>query len=174
MREFAQQVAAAFVHVHALALPACRDVQRLHLKINLRAFVGLEGVRPHLQAVPGVEPLRSDYNPATWMLEVSGGGAKMHTEAVKADFAQIYRDSAAYAETARLADEIAARSKAATEPLALTSQYAAPLGRQASGLLRKLFIVYWCASAKRRALRSSHGITAPEQIRSATVSLLAK
>ena len=121
--------------------------------------------KPVVQAVPGVQPLPVDYNPATWMLEVSGGGAKMHTEAVKADFAAIYRDSAAHAETARRGEEIAERSKGKSEPLALASTYAAPLGRQISGLTRKLFIVYWCArlAVPSAAVSCSRGCTSVQR-----------
>ena len=97
----------------------------------------------YMQAIDGVAPPSKDYNPATWMLEVSGGGAKMHTEAADADFAQLYLESALCRETDTRAAEIAAESAKQSQPIALSSRYAASLRRQIEQLLYKLFIVYW-------------------------------
>ena len=98
-----------------------------------------------MQAVPGVSQLPQDYNPATWMLEVSGGGAKMHTDAVDVNFADVYRRSERCKETAATADALAEAAKARGAPLALASRYAASLPQQILHVTRKLFIVYWCA-----------------------------
>jgi hypothetical protein len=116
---------------------------------------------PFLQATEGVTPLPKDYNPATWMLEVSGGGAKMHTEAAKADFGALYRASPLCAETKARATQIADEARKRSEPLALASRYAAPLPRQIAQVTKKLFIVYWraprpaCCAAAVPQLRSS-------------------
>lgn len=105
------------------------------------------------QEIPGVSPLPEGYNPATWMLEVSGGGAKMHTAAVKADFAALYRTSLVCHETEQRAAEVAAIAKARSKPLALASRYAASRARQTIMVTWKLFLVYWCASRSHLSTR---------------------
>jgi hypothetical protein len=44
----------------------------------------------YLEAVPGVEPLRAGYNPATWMLEVTGGSMSTKFAAAAHDFPALY------------------------------------------------------------------------------------
>jgi hypothetical protein len=83
---------------------------------------------------------------ATWMLEVSGGAAKMHTEAVKADFTALYRSSETCRRTEKTAADIAASAKQNCMPLSLKTQYAASQGQQIRQVAWKLFLVYWCAS----------------------------
>ncbi|MEW5297917.1 MAG: hypothetical protein WDW36_001095 [Sanguina aurantia] len=48
----------------------------------------------YLQAVPGTQPLLSGFNPATWMLEVTGGSMATTVVAVAADWPAIYAASA--------------------------------------------------------------------------------
>jgi hypothetical protein len=79
------------------------------------------------------------------MLEVSGGGAKMHTEAVKADFTALYRASELCLRTEKAAAEIVDTAKANCEPLQLKSEYAASSGRQIVQVTWKFFLVYWYA-----------------------------
>jgi hypothetical protein len=43
-----------------------------------------------MQAIPGVPKIRPDYNPATWMLEVSSVSIENQ---LGIDFAEIYRKS---------------------------------------------------------------------------------
>ncbi len=48
----------------------------------------------YLEAVPGVQPIRSGENPATWMLEVTGGASVTgKSKAAKVDFAEYYKVS---------------------------------------------------------------------------------
>ena len=99
-----------------------------------------------MQGIRGVKPLRSDYNPATWMLEVSGGGAKMYTDAVHANFEQIYRDSPLCKETQARAAALAQHGREKTSPLALASAHAAPMRAQIWHVTKKMFIIYWYAN----------------------------
>ena len=49
----------------------------------------------YLEAVPGVQHIRAGENPATWMLEVTGGAAVTgKSKAAKVDFAEYYKVSA--------------------------------------------------------------------------------
>lgn len=100
-----------------------------------------------LQAVPGVAQLPDGYNPATWMLEVSGGGSSMRTEAAgKVDFVLLYRDSRLCKLVVARADEVAQSARADGEPLTQSSQYAASFMQQAAHLTVKLALVYWCGT----------------------------
>lgn len=45
----------------------------------------------YLEAVPGVTPISPGANPATWMLEVSGGSAATSVAASHADFPTVYK-----------------------------------------------------------------------------------
>lgn len=98
-----------------------------------------------VQGISGVPQLPAGYNPATWMLEVSGGGAKMHIEAVDVDFAAQYHGSALCAQAARTVDALVAERGAATAPLALATRYAVPFTQQTKMAVWKQGIVYWCA-----------------------------
>ena len=45
------------------------------------------------QGIPGVPKIRNNYNPATWMLEVTSTSAETELDV---DFAQKYRESALF------------------------------------------------------------------------------
>ena len=51
----------------------------------------------YLEAVPGVQPIRAGENPATWMLEVTGGASVTgKSKAAKVDFVEYYKVSRRY------------------------------------------------------------------------------
>jgi hypothetical protein len=110
--------------------------------------LGMESSRlvQYFEGIPGVSPLPKDYNPATWMLEVSGGSAKMHTEAVRADFGEMFRMSEMCVTNETKAAQIAEYSNKHSEMLALTTRYAATLSRQMQQTIWKLSVIYWCAA----------------------------
>lgn len=59
-------------------------------------YCGMMGVESaslisYLQAVPGVTPIKAGANPATWMLEVTGGSAATAVTAADADFPELYK-----------------------------------------------------------------------------------
>ena len=101
-----------------------------------------------VQAIKGVEPIVEGYNPATWMLEVTGSGYKHRggDDGEPTDFAQVYQDSALSRENEQAVDDIASSTAAKTEPLQLATRYAATRWQQIVQVTRKLFLVYWCAS----------------------------
>lgn len=79
------------------------------------------------------------------MLEISGGGARMHVASADADFPALYRTSDLATRCAARADELAAAGARDHEPLSLATQFAAPRSQQLSNLCWKLTLVYWCA-----------------------------
>ena len=90
--------------------------------------------------------LPEGYNPATWMLEVSGGAAKMKVAATSTeDFPAVYRSSAQYKVASQRVEELAARGAATSEPLSLASRYAVPFAPLTKIVTWKMFILYWCA-----------------------------
>lgn len=44
----------------------------------------------YLEAIPGVAGIGPGHNPATWMLEVTGGAAKTMVDAADVDFVSVY------------------------------------------------------------------------------------
>ncbi len=50
----------------------------------------------YLEAQPGVEPIRPGYNPATWMLEVTGGSMSTTFKDAGQDFPTLYKVSWAH------------------------------------------------------------------------------
>ena len=99
-----------------------------------------------MQAIPGIPPLPEDYNPATWMLEVSFGEAKMRfSSTTNHDFAALYRDSELCARTAERVEELINSMAKYQEPLTLASQFAVPFWRQTVMVTWKMFVVYWCS-----------------------------
>ncbi|KXZ56523.1 hypothetical protein GPECTOR_1g47 [Gonium pectorale] len=96
-------------------------------------------------AVPGVEPLPEGYNPATWMLEVTGAAKAVRIKAVEGvDWPQVYAASSLAASNADRAARLVEEGRAAhPEPLQVAGKYAAGLGTQFMALLRKFRLVYW-------------------------------
>jgi hypothetical protein len=93
-----------------------------------------------------VPKLPERYNPATWMLEVSGGAAKMNVDAtIKQDFPARYRSSTLYTETERRVEELIKLGASYNEPLSLTHRYAVPFLQQTKMVTWKMFILYWYA-----------------------------
>ncbi|KAJ0078967.1 hypothetical protein Patl1_23928 [Pistacia atlantica] len=57
----------------------------------------------YFESIPGVPKIRDNYNPATWMLEVTSVSAEV---TLGVDFAQIYRDSALYVSNKELVKQL--------------------------------------------------------------------
>ncbi|PNH10990.1 Pleiotropic drug resistance protein 1, partial [Tetrabaena socialis] len=95
--------------------------------------------------VAGVEPLPDGYNPATWMLEVTGAAKAVRIKAVQGvEWPQVYSQSALAAENAARATELVEQSRAKhPEPLAVVGQYAAGLLTQLIALQNKFRLAYW-------------------------------
>lgn len=70
-------------------------------------------------------PLPAEYNPATWMLEVCGGAAKMYVDSVQgADFHALYLASTLARSAAATANSVAAADAKAHPPLTMATRYA--------------------------------------------------
>mmetsp|Transcript_4643 Transcript_4643/g.13342 ORF Transcript_4643/g.13342 Transcript_4643/m.13342 type:complete len:1521 (-) Transcript_4643:659-5221(-) len=101
----------------------------------------------YLEAVPGVTPFKPGHNPATWMLEVSGGAASISSSAAAVDFPEYYKASAEYKAAAEEADQLAEQLVKTHEPLKTASTYATPIRRQFLVLCHKFFVIYWRSPA---------------------------
>jgi hypothetical protein len=108
----------------------------------------------YLESLPGVEPIRPGYNPATWMLEVTGGSMTTTFTAAGLDFPQTYADSELQKTNMRRMEEILRSCDASAggedvgaggvpAPAASDKQYATPMAVQSRELLRKYFSYYW-------------------------------
>lgn len=78
----------------------------------------------------GVSPLRPGYNPATWMLEVTGGAMSTIARAVEMDWPAHYSSSSLAKAVASKADKLVAEGAKAAPPLQLASEFAQPFGVQ--------------------------------------------
>ena len=94
----------------------------------------------YLQAVPGVEPIRPGINPATWLLEVTGGSMTTLFKSSGQDFPSLYQES-----TLRRAHESRMDSLLAApgQELTVSGKYATSLSTQRYWLIRKFFKLYW-------------------------------
>ena len=106
-----------------------------------------------VQRIDGVDDIAEGYNPATWMLEVTGASykSKSHKNSkpeTRPDFPQTYRDSQLGRENSETAAQIVKSAAADTEPLKLSSRYAATEWQQIVQVTKKLFLVYWCARCR--------------------------
>jgi len=94
----------------------------------------------YLEDQPGVPNILDGYNPATWMLEVSGGDVEVN--GVVKDFANLYEESELKAANdAEVENEITASQSA--PKIDGSGAKSVPLGRQFVFLLRKNFRTYW-------------------------------
>ncbi|KAG2439064.1 hypothetical protein HYH02_006591 [Chlamydomonas schloesseri] len=108
--------------------------------------VGSKGLIDYLTgAIPGVEHLPEGYNPATWMLEVTGAAKAVRIKAVEgADWPALYGGSALAASNAAEAKRLVEESrKAHPEPLAVSGTYAASMWTQLVMLASKFRLAYW-------------------------------
>ncbi|KAG1677137.1 hypothetical protein FOA52_000943 [Chlamydomonas sp. UWO 241] len=102
----------------------------------------------YLQAVPGCEPVKDGVNPATWMLEVTGGAVSVTVKKLDVDWPQLYAGSALGEANTEYASSLVAGSLGTHSPLTVAGfgpngRYAAPLSTQIGALFRKFFSAYW-------------------------------
>ena len=92
---------------------------------------------------PGVEPMRSGYNPATWMLEVTGSSMSTVFKTSDVDFAEVYANSELCKANDDTAAALAAACRLQYSPLEQESQYATSLWTRQRWLCWKFWIIYW-------------------------------
>lgn len=99
----------------------------------------------YLEGYPGVAPIKAGYNPATWMLEVTGGSMATSFKAADVDFPTAYLESTLYAENVKRMEELAASSAKTSPELTVGGRYATSIRTQSRELLKKYFAYYWRA-----------------------------
>ncbi|BDA47962.1 ABC transporter G family member 36 [Coccomyxa sp. Obi] len=98
----------------------------------------------YLEAVPGVHPIRAGENPATWMLEVTGGASITgKSKAASVDFAEYYKMSELHRQNEALIEELARQGKQQGSRLSLKGTYATRRSTQFVALARKYRLSYW-------------------------------
>ncbi|XP_066355710.1 ABC transporter G family member 41-like [Miscanthus floridulus] len=93
----------------------------------------------YLQAIPGVPKIKDNYNPSTWMLEVTSTSLEAQ---LGVDFAQIYRDSSMYKDK----DEIVSRLSIpplGTSNLHFPTRYPQKFWEQFKACIWKQCLSYW-------------------------------
>jgi hypothetical protein len=75
-------------------------------------------------------PLKPRFNPATWMLEVTGGSMSTMVASVEMDWPEHYRGGSLASQNDRRADELVAETAKSCEAVQITSVYAQPFGVQ--------------------------------------------
>ncbi|KAJ7527679.1 hypothetical protein O6H91_16G066100 [Diphasiastrum complanatum] len=93
----------------------------------------------YFQAVDGVPKIKEDYNPATWMLEVSSPAAEGQ---LGVDFAEIYANSALYERNQTLIKELSAPAPG-TQDLYFPTKFSQSFREQATACLWKQHCSYW-------------------------------
>ncbi|KAK9829450.1 hypothetical protein WJX72_005937 [[Myrmecia] bisecta] len=101
----------------------------------------------YLEAVPGVAPIKPGYNPATWMLEVTGGSMSTGAAASSADFPTIYKESELYKQNMAQVERLIEEGKRDHKPLSMSARYAISKLLQARTLIRKFTTAYWRSPA---------------------------
>ncbi|GLC42336.1 hypothetical protein PLESTM_001322300 [Pleodorina starrii] len=99
----------------------------------------------YFMSVPGTPALPSGFNPATWMLEVTGGSMATVLDAVQVDWPQLYAASELAQQNNARAQELVEFGHKASKALEVGSRYAMPFSSQLRVLLRKFNLAYWRA-----------------------------
>ncbi|KAI8105725.1 hypothetical protein M9434_000307 [Picochlorum sp. BPE23] len=99
----------------------------------------------YLESYPGVPAIKPGYNPATWMLEVTGGSMATTFKAADIDFPLEYSKSTLEQQNLSNMEVLVQESLKSTTVLTIDQQYATSFGIQAKMLLRKYFAFYWRA-----------------------------
>jgi len=99
----------------------------------------------YLEGYPGVAPIQDGYNPATWMLEVTGGSMATTFQAADIDFPTEYKNGSLYQQCSDKMGSLVSESLQNDNPLTIDTTYATSYTTQARELLRKYFAYYWRA-----------------------------
>ncbi|KAG9131352.1 hypothetical protein Leryth_006173 [Lithospermum erythrorhizon] len=93
----------------------------------------------YFESIDGVSKITDDYNPATWMLEVSSSAQELM---LGVDFADIYKNSELYRRNKALIDELGV-PRPGSQDLYFESQYSQPFITQCIACLWKQHRSYW-------------------------------
>ncbi|KAF8034804.1 hypothetical protein BT93_C0965 [Corymbia citriodora subsp. variegata] len=97
----------------------------------------------YFESIPGVPKIKSNYNPATWMLEVTSTSAEAK---LGIDFALIYRDSAIYETNKELIKQLST-PPVGTGDLHFSSRFSQNWWGQFKSCLWKQYLSYWRSPA---------------------------
>eukprot|EP00884_Botryococcus_braunii_P019076 jgi/Botrbrau1/5852/Bobra.0366s0033.1 len=101
----------------------------------------------YFEAIPGVTAIAPGENPATWMLEVTGGtnitSRRQHGSHV--EFDECYKESDLGRENNILGEELIAHCKAEKKPLSFAQEHATTSWTQFVVLFWKYWLAYWRA-----------------------------
>lgn len=98
-----------------------------------------------LESYPGVAPIKPGYNPATWMLEVTGGSMATTFKPADLDFPEEYSHSELRKHNAAQSEALVTKTLESSAVLTVDAQYATSWKTQSKMLLQKYFAFYWRA-----------------------------
>ncbi|MED6135634.1 drug-responsive transcription factor pdr3 [Stylosanthes scabra] len=93
----------------------------------------------YFERVPGVPKIKDNYNPSTWMLEVTSGSAEVD---LGVDFAQIYRESTLYEQNRELVEQLSSPAPGSKD-LYFASHFPQNGWEQFKACLWKQHLSYW-------------------------------
>ncbi|KAL4442124.1 hypothetical protein ABPG77_011385 [Micractinium sp. CCAP 211/92] len=97
----------------------------------------------YLEGQPGVEPIQAGYNPATWMLEVTGGSMSTVFKNSGLDFPAIYAGSTLCRDNEARMGQLVEEGQKSSKPLSLSTAYATSTATQMRVITHKWFLLYW-------------------------------
>jgi hypothetical protein len=120
---------------HCPPAPASRPsallrITHRHLVAKLQRCTSTALIHHTPAPTAGVSPLKPGYNPATWMLEVTGGAMSTITRTVDMDWPAHYADSSLAKDMSSRADQLVAQGAKSAPQLQLASEFAQPFGVQ--------------------------------------------
>ncbi|XP_020575756.1 pleiotropic drug resistance protein 3-like [Phalaenopsis equestris] len=96
----------------------------------------------YFERIPGVPKIRENYNPATWMLEITSEVAE---EKIGIDFARVYTDSSAYWDNKKLVEQLSIPPRGSSDLYGVAS-LSQTRWLQFKLCLWKLSLSYWRSS----------------------------
>jgi hypothetical protein len=93
----------------------------------------------YFQAIPGVPKIKDNYNPSTWMLEVTSTSMEAR---LGVDFAQIYRESSMFQDKDTLV-KCLSKPPVGTSDLHFQTRFPQKFGEQLKACLWKQCLSYW-------------------------------
>ncbi|MED6182883.1 drug-responsive transcription factor pdr3 [Stylosanthes scabra] len=93
----------------------------------------------YFERIPGVPKIKDNYNPSTWMLEVTSGSAEVE---LGVDFAQIYRESTLYEQNKELVEQLSSPAPGSKD-LYFPSHFPQNGWEQFKACLWKQHLSYW-------------------------------
>ncbi|KAL1334328.1 hypothetical protein HN51_063260 [Arachis hypogaea] len=93
----------------------------------------------YFESIPRVPKIKDNYNPSTWMLEVTSGSAEVE---IGVDFAQIYRESTLYEQNKELVEQLSSPAPGSKD-LHFPSHFPQNGWEQFKACLWKQHLSYW-------------------------------